>query len=160
MELDSEPKHTLSLAERLNQKIEADASEVVRVTQEKLNALADDSTQRLSDSLGTAISDIEGRLQRLRKLSLRTWIISLATAAVLTLGMLVGLSAYAYWRLDQVQALAVKKQALQNALKQLPPSFQMLQSGGKWYLVAPRIDYTPMTATVHGRKEDAVEIAR
>ena len=158
MEPSSPPKHVSTLAGRLSQKIEDDTNVVVSATKKKLDTLADDSTQRLSESLNTTITDIESRLKKLGILSLWMWIVSLVTGAVLTLGMLIGLGLYAEWKLHQVRALEAREHAIQAAMKQLPPAFRVIQSGGKWYLVAPRIDYTPMTTTVHGRKEDAVEI--
>jgi hypothetical protein len=158
MEPTSPPKHASSLASRLNDKIEQDVDAVVRLTQKKLDALADNSSERLSASLNTTITDIEGRLKRLRKLSLWMWIVSLLTGAVLTLGMLVGLGLYGAWKLHQVKALEVREQRIQTALKQLPPPFRMIQSKGQWYLVAPQIDYTPRTDIIHGQKEDVVRI--
>jgi len=158
MEPTSPPKHAASLGSRLNEKIEQDMSAVVKLTQKKLDALADNSTKRLSESLNTTITDIEGRLKNLGKLSLWMWIVSLLTGAVLTLGMLVGLGLYGEWKLHEIKSLEVKEQAIQAAMKNLPPEFRVIQSGGQWYLVAPQIDYAPMTATIHGQKEDAVRI--
>ncbi len=80
------------------------------------------------------------------------------TGAVLTLGMLVGLGLYGRWELHQVRSLEAREQSIQTALKKLPPEFHVIQSSGKWYLVAPRINYTAMTDTTHGQKEDAVRI--
>lgn len=158
MEPTSPPKHAASLGSRLNEKIEQDMSAVVKLTQKKLDALADNSTKRLSESLNTTITDIEGRLKNLGKLSLWMWIVSLLTGAVLTLGMLVGLGLYGEWKLREIKSLEVREQAIQAAMKNLPPEFRVIQSGGQWYLVAPQIDYAPMTDTIHGQKEDAVRI--
>jgi len=158
MEPTSPPKHAASLGSRLNEKIEQDMSAVVKLTQKKLDALADNSTKRLSESLNTTITDIEGRLKNLGKLSLWMWIVSLLTGAVLTLGMLVGLGLYGEWKLREIKSLEVKKQAIEAEMKNLPPEFRVIQSGGQWYLVAPQIDYAPMTDTIHGQKEDAVRI--
>ncbi len=123
MEPTSPPKHAASLGNRLNDKIEQDAGEVVRLTQKKLDALADNSTKRLSESLNTTITDIEGRLKNLGRLSLWMWIVSLMTGAVLTLGMLAGLGLYGGWKLHQVKALEVREQTIQAAMKKLPPAF-------------------------------------
>lgn len=158
MEPTSPQKHAASLGSRLNDKIEQDAGEVVRLTQEKLDALAESSTKRLSASLNTTITDIEGRLKKLGRLSVWMWIISLLTGTVLTLGVLFGLGLYGKWKLHQVKSLEVREQGIQAEMKKLPPPFRVIQSGGQWYLVAPRIDYKPMTYTSHGRKEDAVRI--
>lgn len=158
MEPTSPQKHAASLGSRLNDKIERDAGEVVRLTQEKLDALAESSTKRLSASLNTTITDIEGRLKKLGRLSVWMWIISLLTGTVLTLGVLFGLGLYGEWKLHQVKSLEVREQNIQAEMKKLPPPFRVIQSGGQWYLVAPRIDYTPMEETTHGRKEDAVRI--
>lgn len=158
MEPTSPPKHAASLGSRLNDKIEQDMSAVVKLTQKKLDALADNSTKRLSESLNTTITDIEGRLKNLGKLSLWMWIVSLLTGAVLTLGMLVGLGLYGEWKLHEIKSLEVREQAIQAAMKNLPPAFRVIQSGGRWYLVAPQINYAPMTDTIHGQKEDAVRI--
>lgn len=158
MEPTSPPKHAASLGSRLNDRIEQDAGEVVKLTQKKLDALADSSTNRLSESLNTTITDIEGRLKKLGRLSLWMWIVSLLTGAVLTLGVLFGLGLYGEWKLHQVKALEVREQTLKAAMKKLPPAFRVIQSGGQWYLVAPQINYTPMTDTIHGQKEDAVRI--
>lgn len=158
MEPTSPPKHAASLGSRLNEKIEQDMSAVVKLTQKKLDALADNSTKRLSESLNTTITDIEGRLKNLGKLSLWIWIVSLLTGAVLTLGMLVGLGLYGEWKLHEIKSLEVREQAIQAAMKNLPPAFRVIQSGGQWYLVAPQINYAPMTDTIHGQKEDAVRI--
>ena len=86
------------------------------------------------------------------------WIVSLLTGAVLTLGILFGLGLYGEWKLHQVKALDVREQTIKAAMKKLPPVFRVIQSGGQWYLVAPQINYTPMTDTIHGQKEDAVRI--
>ena len=158
MEPTSPQKHAASLGSRLNDKIERDASAVVRLTQEKLDALADSSTKRLSESLNTTITDIEGRLKKLGRLSVGMWIVSLLTGAVLTLGVLFGLGLYGEWKLHQVKALEVREQTIQAAVKKLPPPFRVIRSGGQWYLVAPQINYTPMIDTIHGQKEDAVRI--
>jgi hypothetical protein len=151
-------KHAASLGERLNRKMEADLDEAVTLTRSKLDQLADDSSNRLNDSLNTTITDIESRLKKLGRLSVWMWIVSLLTGAVLTLGMLVGLGLYGRWELHQVRSLEAREQSIQTALKKLPPEFHVIQSSGKWYLVAPRINYTAMTDTTHGQKEDAVRI--
>jgi hypothetical protein len=57
-----------------------------------------------------------------------------------------------------VQALQAREIRIKAALRKLPPPFRMIQSGGRWYLVAPQINYSPMTDTIHGQKEDAVRI--
>ena len=158
MEPTSPPKHAASLGSRLNDRIEQDAGEVVKLTQKKLDALADSSTKRLSESLNTTITDIEGRLKKLGRLSVGMWIVSLLTGAVLTLGVLFGLGLYGEWKLHQVKALEVREQTIQAAVKKLPPPFRVIRSGGQWYLVAPQINYTPMIDTIHGQKEDAVRI--
>ena len=158
MEPTSPQKHAASLGSRLNDKIERDASAVVRLTQQKLDALADSSTNRLSESLNTTITDIEGRLKKLGRLSVGMWIVSLLTGAVLTLGVLFGLGLYGEWTLHQVKSLEVREQGIQAEMKKLPPPFRVIQSGGQWYLVAPRINYKHMVDTIHGQKEDAVRI--
>ena len=158
MEPTSPPKHAASLGSRLNDRIEQDAGEVVKLTQKKLDALADSSTKRLSESLNTTITDIEGRLKKLGRLSVGMWIVSLLTGAVLTLGVLFGLGLYGEWKLHQVKALEVREQTIQAAVKKLPPPFRVIRSGGQWYLLAPQINYTPMIDTIHGQKEDAVRI--
>lgn len=157
MEPTSPQKHAASLGSRLNDKIERDAGEVVKLTQKKLDALAESSTKRLSASLNTTITDIEDRLKKLGKLSVWMWIISLLTGTVLTLGLF-GLGLYGKWKLHQVKSLEIREQNIQTEMKKLPPPFRVIQSGGQWYLVAPRIDYTPMEDTINGRKEDAVRI--
>jgi len=57
-----------------------------------------------------------------------------------------------------VRALDVREQSIKAEMKKLPPAFQVIQSGGQWYLVAPRINPTLLTDTIHGKKEDAVKI--
>jgi hypothetical protein len=54
--------------------------------------------------------------------------------------------------------LDVREQSIKAEMKKLPPAFQVIQSGGQWYLVAPRINPTLLTDTIHGKKEDAVKI--
>lgn len=160
MEPTSPPKHAANLGSKLNSKIEQDQQEIVNRTKEKLDKLADDSTQRLKEGLDTTIGDIEKQLKKIGKLSVRMWIISLVTGAVLTLGMLIGLGLYVNWQWQQLQGLEKQQQTIKAALQKLPPPFHVIQSNGKWYLIAPRIHYNRMTGTVHGRKEDAVEIAQ
>lgn len=154
------PKHAAHLGSKLSSKIEQDQQEIVNRTKEKLDKLAGDSTQRLKEGLDTTIGDIERQLKQIGKLSVRMWIVSLVTGAALTLGMLAGLGLYVNWQSQQLQALEKKQQTIKATLQKLPPPFHVIQSNGKWYLIAPRIHYTPMTDTVHGRKEDAVEIAQ
>ena len=159
MEPTSPPKHAASLGSRLNDRIEQDAGEVVKLTQKKLDALADSSTKRLSESLNTTITDIEGRLKKLGKLSLWMWIVSLLTGTVLTLGVLFGLGLYGEWKLHQVKALDVREQTIKAAIKKLPPPFRVVQNSGQWYLVAPQISYAPLTYTTDGgQKEDAIRL--
>lgn len=160
MEPTSPPKHAVNLGSKLNSKIEQDQQEIVKRTKKKLDALAENSTQRLKEGLDTTISDIEKQLKGLAKLSVRMWTISLVTSAVLTLGMLTGLGLYANWQWQQLQRLEKQQQTIKAALQKLPPTFRVIQSGGKWYLIAPQIDYSRMTDTVHGQKEDAVEIVQ
>lgn len=158
MEPTSPPKHAASLGSRLNDRIEQDAGEVVKLTQKKLDALADSSTKRLSESLNTTITDIEGRLKKLGKLSVGMWIVSLLTGTVLTLGVLFGLGLYGEWKLHQVKALDVREQTIKAAMKKLPPEFLVMKSRGHWYLLAPQIGTPETGAVLHEKPAESVEI--
>jgi hypothetical protein len=169
MEPTSPQKHAVSLGDRLNRKIEEDASAVVSVTQEKLNKLADDSTRRLSASLNTTITDIENHLNQsaqeienklasLRRYTTKTWLFLVIGATGLTLGMLVGLGLYGRWELDQVRHTRQELSTLRAELAHLPKGIRIYQANnGKWYLVAPQIK-AGLVSTYQGRKDEAAQI--
>ena len=112
----------------------------------------------MSESLNTTITDIEGRLKKLGKLSVGMWIVSLLTGAVLTLGVLFGLGLYGEWKLHQVKALDVREQTIKAAMKKLPPEFLVMKSRGHWYLLAPQIGTPETGAVLHEKPAESVEI--
>jgi len=158
MEPTSPPKHAASLGERLNRRIEEDASAVVSAMERQLDALAQRSSSALRSSLHTAIADTESQLQRLRRLSWSLWAWTLLSGIVLGI-VIGGLSLYAWWKWEHLHRLEVERAKIEAQIQSLPPPFQVKQIDGTWYLIAPQID--PSTLIYNGRdgeKEDAVKL--